>query len=78
VGQGALAVECRQEDVQTLAILSALHHRYGTYFQYLVHYAVGQGAPAVECRQEDVQTLAILSALHHRYIQYTSPWAREP
>ncbi len=30
VGQGALAVECRQEDVQTLAILSALHHRYGT------------------------------------------------
>ena len=30
VGQGALAVECRQEDVQTLAILSALHHRYLT------------------------------------------------
>ncbi len=67
VGQGALAVECRQEDVQTLAILSALHHRY---FQYRVHYSVGQGALAVKCRQEGFQTLAIFSALHHRYFQH--------
>ena len=28
VGQGALAVECREEDRETLAILAPLHHRY--------------------------------------------------
>jgi porphobilinogen deaminase len=48
VGQGALAVECRQEDVQTLAILSALHHRY---FQHRAHYALVLRALAVECRK---------------------------
>jgi porphobilinogen deaminase len=60
VGQGAQAVECRQEDVQTLAILPVLIT--GT-----AHCAVGQGALAVECRLEDYQTLAIISVLRHRY-----------